>query len=129
MSPAVPPFVLRDIDHAVLRARDVDRLAAFYVDVIGCTRERVAGDLTQLRAGNALIDLVPRDGDEPDGRNLDHLCLAVAGFDADRIAAWLASNGVVVGETATRYGAEGYGVSIYLTDPEGNGLELKAAAP
>jgi hypothetical protein len=28
-------------------------------------------------------------------------------------------------DVVSRYGAEGDGPSIYLTDPEGNGLELK----
>jgi glyoxylase I family protein len=32
---------------------------------------------------------------------------------------------VTVGETGRRYGAEGYGPSIYIRDPEGNTVELK----
>lgn len=54
-----PPFALRDIDHVVLRARDVQALVEFYVEVLGCSCERVSGDLTHLRAGRALIDIVP----------------------------------------------------------------------
>jgi len=34
-------------------------------------------------------------------------------------------DGVQVGESGRRYGAKGFGVSVYLTDPEGNGLELR----
>jgi len=30
-----------------------------------------------------------------------------------------------VGDSGIRYGAGGMGVSLYLTDPEGNGLELR----
>ena len=30
-----------------------------------------------------------------------------------------------VGETARRYGADGHGPSLYLTDPDGNTVELK----
>jgi glyoxylase I family protein len=29
------------------------------------------------------------------------------------------------GPAASRYGAEGQGPSVYLTDPQGNGVELK----
>ena len=29
------------------------------------------------------------------------------------------------GETARRYGADGHGPSLYLTDPDGNTVELK----
>jgi glyoxylase I family protein len=123
----VAPFAMCGIDHIVLRAHDVPVLVAFYVDMLGCAVERVVGDLTQLRAGRALIDIVPRDAGEPDGRNVDHLCLTIAPFDADHVTAWLAANGVAIGEIATRYGAQGYGMSIYLNDPEGNGLELRAA--
>ena len=31
----------------------------------------------------------------------------------------------VIGDVATRYGARGMGLSIYLRDPEGNVIELK----
>lgn len=121
------PFALRGIDHIVLRARDVPGLVAFYVDILGCTVERVAGDLTQMRAGAALIDIVPRGEDEGEGRNLDHLCLAIAPFEPERLADWFAGHGVAIGEVASRYGAGGHGASIYLADPEGNGIEIKAA--
>ena len=120
-------FVVRGIDHVVLRARDVAGLVRFYGEVLHCAVERVAGDLTQMRAGDSLIDIVPRANDETDGHNMDHLCLRLAPFDVDQIVAWLTANGVAIGEIATRYGAEGYDRSIYLTDPEGNGLELRPA--
>lgn len=122
-----PPFRVRGIDHIVLRAHDPAALTAFYRDVLGCRVERVAGMLTQLRAGRSLIDIVPR-ADDAAGCNMDHLCLALSDADVEQVAAWLAARGVAIGEIATRYGAEGYARSIYLTDPEGNGLELRAAA-
>jgi glyoxylase I family protein len=120
-------FAVRGIDHVVLRARHVATLTRFYRDVLHCAVERVAGDLTQMRAGDSLIDIVPRGNDETDGRNMDHLCLRLAPFDVDQIVSWLTENGVAIGEIATRYGADGYDRSIYLTDPEGNGLELRSA--
>jgi len=123
-----PPFRLCEIDHVVLRARDPLALANFYVGVLGCSRERVAGDLTQLRAGRALIDIVPRVVDDEPGRNVDHLCLTLDLFDAESLTRWFATHGILIGEVAMRYGAGGHGPSIYLTDPEGNGLELKGAS-
>lgn len=125
--PITAPFAIRGIDHVVLRARDVAALTRFYGDVLHCAVERVAGDLTQMRAGDSLIDIVPRGIDDPEGRNMDHLCLRLAPFAVDQIVAWLSTNGVAIGEIATRYGADGYDRSIYLTDPEGNGLELRPA--
>ena len=58
------PFSLKQIDHVVLRIRDLDKTLAFYTDVIGCKIEKRqdAIGLVQLRAGASLIDLVPIDG-------------------------------------------------------------------
>src|SRR5690349_12831608 len=60
-----------------------------------------------------------------EGRNLDHFCFRVEPFDKEAIVAHLEKCGVEVGEIRPRFGAEGSGVSIYLTDPEGNLVELK----
>ena len=59
-----PPFTLRAIDHVVLRVVDLDRMVAFYREVLGCTDERVQAEIgrDQLRAGDSLIDLVTIDG-------------------------------------------------------------------
>lgn len=132
---SVPPFSIAGIDHVVLRARDPDRLVAFYRDVLGCPVEREQGDigLTQLRAGRALIDVVAQvalagaSSAAGPGRNLDHLCLTIQPFEQERLRAYLLSRGVNVGQLAMRYGAEGQGPSLYFQDPEGNGVELKAA--
>src|SRR5207253_2787945 len=60
-----------------------------------------------------------------EGRNLDHFCFRVEPFDQEAIVAHLKKCGVNVGDIRPRFGAEGNGVSIYLTDPEGNMVELK----
>src|SRR4051794_16159667 len=126
------PFAIIGIDHVVLRAADPAALERFYLEVLGCTFEKRQGTLAQLRAGSALIDIVPADEPGPaqgpaatGAANLDHLCLRVAPFDAAAIARHLAGHGVACGEEKSRYGAEGQGPSVYLTDPEGNGVELK----
>lgn len=129
----------RGLDHLVLRVADLDAMLAFYVDVLGCERDRMRPELGlyQVRAGAALIDFVPVDGPlgraggaapGRDGRNLDHLCLRIDPFDAEAIRAWLATRGARPGPVEQRYGAEGTGPSIYVTDPEGNVVELKGPA-
>ena len=129
-------FRLVTIDHLVLRVVDLDRMLRFYCDALGCTLEKRQDDigLIQLRAGNALIDLVPVDGKlgrmggapaGKEGRNLDHFCLRVEPFDEAAIREQLARHGVSAGPVEQRYGAEGNGPSIYVTDPEGNVVELK----
>ena len=126
---------IRDIDHVVLRVVDLERVARFYVEVLGARweRRRESIGLHQLRAGSALIDLVPvdgplgRQGGAPpgqEGRNVDHICFRVLPWDGEAILAELKRHGIE-SEIVSRYGAEGDGPSIYLSDPEGNNLELK----
>ena len=123
------PFTIIGLDHVVLRARDPAALETFYVEVLGCSLELRQGTLAQLRAGRTLIDIVPEDeavaSSRMAGANLDHLCLRIEPFDPDTIARHFAAHGVECGEEVPRYGAEGRGPSIYLNDPEGNGVELK----
>jgi catechol 2,3-dioxygenase-like lactoylglutathione lyase family enzyme len=127
---------VREIDHVVLRVADLDASLAFYAGLLGCTVARRRDDLglVQLRAGRSLIDLVPIDGPlgraggaapGPEGRNLDHFCLRVEPFDETAIRGELGAAGFAVGDTATRFGAEGSGPSIYVVDPDGNTVELK----
>lgn len=124
------------IDHVVLRVHDLDAMLAFYRDVLGCTEEhrQEAIGLYQLRAGSALIDLVPLDGKlgrlggagpGAEGHNMDHLCLSVEDYDEATIVAHLQAHGVRVGDIGSRYGAQGEGPSIYCYDPQGNMVELK----
>ena len=123
-----PPFQILGIDHVVLRAADPERLEWFYRKVIGCTLERRQEQfqLTQLRAGRTLIDIVPAPGALPAaGHNVEHVCLRIEPFDRAALTAHLAAHGVAAGEVAPRFGADGTGPSIYLQDPEGNKLELK----
>jgi catechol 2,3-dioxygenase-like lactoylglutathione lyase family enzyme len=127
---------IREIDHLVLRIVDLDKMLAFYTQVLGCSVERRQDEigLVQLRAGSSLLDLVPMDGKlgkmggaapGAEGRNLDHFCFRVEPFDDAAIRRHLAQHGVEAGPTVSRYGAEGEGPSIYIDDPEGNVVELK----
>lgn len=140
-APPLPfPFEVQRLDHIVLRARDSERLVSFYCDVLGCRVERTvaAVGLIQLRAGECLIDVVSttgelgrRKGGPPtaeSGQNLDHFCLRVNPFDAHALTEHLRRWGVAVGAVREVYGAEGTGPSIYISDPEGNQIELKGPA-
>ena len=108
-------------------------MISFYCDVLGCVLEKrstaVAG-LVHLRAGSSLIDLIPA-GDEMRSDaamtgSLDHLCLQIEHLSEEKLRTHLSGFGVEVGEFARRYGADGDGISVYLRDPEGNEVELKA---
>jgi glyoxylase I family protein len=131
------------IDHIVLRTTKLPEMLYFYTEGLGCKVERETSTeigLTQLRAGNALIDLVTVDskigkmgGGAPTKteNNMDHFCLllrATSGNSAiseAEIKQHLIAQGIDTDEFADRYGAEGVGRSIYINDPEGNRVELK----
>ncbi len=127
---------IRGLDHVVLRVADLERALRFYCDVLGCTEERRldALGLVQLRAGAALIDLVPVDsplgrhgGPAPgeSGRNVDHFALQLERLDETLLRSHLEAHGIAPGDVAQRYGAQGMGPSMYLRDPDGNTVELK----
>ena len=130
---------IKNLDHLVLRVTDLQAMLRFYTEVIGCRLEKVQDQLGlyQLRAGTALIDLVPvtgplgqKGGAAPgtEARNLDHFCLRIDPYDPDAIIAYLKAHGCEPGPVSSRYGAEGQGPSIYVPDPEGNVVELKGPA-
>jgi catechol 2,3-dioxygenase-like lactoylglutathione lyase family enzyme len=129
-------FKVKHIDHLVLRVLNLQPMLDFYINVIGCTAEKTQEELGlyQLRAGDSLIDFVPVGGPlgraggagpGAEGRNLDHFCLRIEPFDGDQILEYLRSKGAKPGKIESRYGADGDGPSIYVTDPEGNVVELK----
>lgn len=134
------PFALTALDHVVLRVPDMRRAMAFYVDVIGAQVERRVDriGLVQLRAGESIIDLVDvfadwlrADGAKPftpDVRNVDHICIRVDPFDEAAIERHLNAHGVEIQERGQRYGAQGDGPSVYVSDPFGTVVELKGPA-
>ncbi len=115
------------LDHVVLRVADQERSIQFYEKVLGCHVERTLPEikLVQLRAGAAMIDLVPKTDADEVGRNMDHFAVRIAEMNVTALSDHLRSHGIDPGEVRRRYGAEGYGSSIYITDPDGNTVELK----
>ncbi|KGK21665.1 lactoylglutathione lyase [Vibrio navarrensis] len=130
------PIELQALDHLVLRVSDLPRMLHFYCEVLGCQVERELAEfgLTQLRAGSALIDLVTIEGKlgqqggrapGKEGRNMEHFCLQITPTDEEQLLKYFASHQVLVDEFVERYGAQGFGRSVYIHDPEGNTVELK----
>jgi catechol 2,3-dioxygenase-like lactoylglutathione lyase family enzyme len=125
------------IDHIVLRTTKLAAMLHFYCDILGCIVERdtsADNGLTQLRAGNALIDLVivdselGRPGGGPpteDRNNVDHFCLQIEPVPEQDIIAHLNAHGIETGSFEKRYGAQGFGNSIYISDPQNNTVELR----
>jgi len=126
---------IRKIDHVVLRARDPERMIAFYCNVLGCSFEKrstVVDGLTHLRAGDSFIDIMTASDllEAADGVacNMDHFCVQVEVFSEAELTSHLAQHRIETSEFERRYGAEGYGLSVYIRDPEGNEVELKLSS-
>ncbi|MGI9602999.1 MAG: VOC family protein [Acidimicrobiales bacterium] len=122
------PVQVQGFDHVVWNVADADSSARWYAEHLGCTVER----LTDFRAGDALflsvriddttiIDLFegPRSG-----VNADHICVVVdPGTDLDAVAA-SGEFDVVMGPMRV-WGAQGYGQGLYVSDLDGNTIELR----
>ncbi|HSB86622.1 MAG TPA: VOC family protein [Ilumatobacteraceae bacterium] len=116
------------LDHIVLRCADVERSLSFYRDTLGLEPER----LDEWRRGEVpfpsvrispttIIDLFAA---ARDGVNMDHVCLVIEPTDLDELAA--AFPGSTRGDGL--YGAQGYASSVYISDPDGNTVELRSYA-
>jgi glyoxylase I family protein len=127
---------IKHIDHLVIRARNLEAMTGFYCDVIGCSLDKRVDELglVHLRAGVSMIDLIAVDGKlgmmggappAAEGHNLDHLCLRLEDFNVEEMRRHLQEHGVEVSDVYHNYGAEGYGASLYIKDPEGNTIEFK----
>ncbi|UHC81117.1 VOC family protein [Pseudomonas sp. NIBR-H-19] len=130
------PFVIQHIDHIVLRVTDLQRSIDFYSQVFGAevVKFNEPLGLVHLRAGTSMIDLVDLQGElgrkgggaaGTERRNVDHFCLRIEPFDEAALIEHLRAHGLGVEKAATRFGAEGNGLSLYCFDPDGNQVELK----
>ncbi|ADU05662.1 MULTISPECIES: VOC family protein [Micromonospora] len=114
-------------DHLVLSVSDVERSLDFYCSTLGLAPVRVArwraGEVpfpsVRVDAGT-IIDLIEGD---PTGSNVDHFCLVVEPVDWQRVV----DSGVftVLTGPVPRFGARGTATSIYVSDPDGNTIELR----
>ena len=121
-------FRVTGLDHIVLKCRDVEAALAFYCGQLGLEPERV----DEWRRGEALFPsvrvtpttIIDLFAGEPDGSNLDHLCLV---FDGDTLEAL--HERFPDGRRGDRlFGAQGLASSLYIHDPDGNTVELRTYA-
>ncbi len=132
--PAIP-FQTKGLDHVVLRAKDIAKMLGFYRDILGLAvaKHNEPLGLWHLQVGQSMIDLVDMNGPlgeaggppPGDARNVDHLALRIEPFDEKALRIYFEDRGVDLDFAKTRFGADGDGPSVYLRDPEGNGVELK----
>lgn len=130
---ATPTFASRTPLHvgAVgLVARDLDRLTAFYRDLLGLTVFERTARLARLGAGETMLLHIEHRAtakpDDPAGAGLYHTAFLMP-TRAD-LARWILH---VAHRRVPITGASDHGVSeaIYLDDPEGNGIEVYSDRP
>jgi len=116
------------IDHIVLTVSDVERSLAWYVDLLGLAGERVDEwrlsevPFPSVRLSDwCIIDLF---AGEVSGQNLDHFCLVVDAADVEMVAT--DDRFDVLNGPVPRWGARGMGTSVYVSDPDGNTVELRS---
>ena len=63
------------------------------------------------------------DGVAPAIGHLDHICLVADHASVETILAAADRYGVIA--SGARYGAQGLGTSVYLTDPDGTTVEIR----
>jgi glyoxylase I family protein len=118
-------FKIQGIDHIVLRSMNTEKMLSFYVDILGCTIERVNTTigLTHLRIGDNLIDLLEIEHPVTD-KNLEHFCLRISPFDYDMLKLYFEKHSIELLRYGNRYSSLGHRNSFYLKDPDGNELEF-----
>ncbi len=116
------------LDHIVLVCTDVETTLAWYERHLGLEPVRVddwrAGKVTfpSLRVdAGTIIDFIR--GHDGQRGHLDHVCFVVT---ADDLAAAKESAELTVIDEGERYGARGEAHSIYVRDPDGLVVELRA---
>lgn len=125
------------MDHFVLNVANIDRILAFYENVLGLHPERVE----EFRAGkisfpsvrinaDTIIDLFPKEisthQDDEQSNHLNHFCLSFDKNDWDKVYQRIKSHNISIEEgPVERWGAHGQGISIYILDPEHNKIELR----
>lgn len=119
------------MDHIVLRVSDVERSLNWYTEMLGLAPVRAdewrRGEcpFPSVRiSADTIIDLIDGDVDH-DARNLDHFCVVVSAESMDEVRRSGAYD-IVRDPDFALFGARGMADGLYIRDPDGNEIELRA---
>ncbi len=131
-----PLVKITEMDHIVLRVKDVEESIGFYSQVLGMKLERV----DEWRRGEApfpsarlnddtIIDFFATDQPaigKGGVKNQDHFCMVIEPTDMEALKASFEALGVEIqGGPGKRWGSHGDGISLYVYDPDDNVVELR----
>ena len=131
-----PLVKITEMDHIVLRVKDVELSLRFYSETLGLQPERVdqwrAGDVRfpSVRLNDdTIIDLFASDQEtiSRDGvKNQDHFCMVIEPQDMDELKTKFEAIGVgIQSGPGKRWGSHGDGISLYVYDPDNNVVEVR----
>lgn len=121
----------RALDHVGLRVSDMDRSLRFYCEGLGLELLRRSDKgpgmaSAVIRIGNQEMNLfsdpafgVPQAGGNPTG--MDHFCFEVGNESIEDLVAGLGQAGIAVAKGPIK---RRDGVSLFVSDPDGVGMEL-----
>ena len=127
---------ITEMDHIVLRNKDVEVSLKFYTEVLGLQAERVdewrAGEVRFPSArinADTIIDFFGTD-QEPRGKegdkHQDHYCMVIEPTDMEELKSKFEAMGVEIqAGPGKRWGSHGDGISLYIYDPDDNVVELR----
>lgn len=122
-------MTVRGIDHLVLTVTDLERTVSFYTEAIGGTAETFDGGRRAVSFGDVKLNLHPADdvysphARRPEPGTADFCLVVDEPIAAVRDRLEGADVEVVYGPVE-KVGARGRMDSVYVTDPDGNLVEL-----
>ena len=114
------------VETVILRALDLNALAAFYTDIVGLERIKGSEDQTDLGVdGQVFLRILPATQPRPADRTAGLFHTAFLLPDRRALASWVR---FAAERQISVEGASDHAISeaVYLTDPEGNGVEIYA---
>jgi glutathione S-transferase fosA5 len=119
---AQPPsrgITLRGLNHVSLFVSDMARSVKFYQDLFLLQTQSLQQNGTNLSLGlgTEFLGIYQVPNTEP---RIDHVCLAVDGFDLETVLATLTEHGV-----EGRVRMRGETVEVYFNDPDGLSIQLQ----
>jgi len=110
---------VKQLNHVSIFVPDVKKSTQFYQDLFGMPVLTNQDPGVNLNAGAGFLGVYPAPQNATQG-SINHLCLAVDNFDADKVLRTLTDRGV-----RARIRQRGDTKELYLTDPDGISVQLQ----